>query len=593
MTRILFLIFTLLYVLSCTNKSPESFEDRIQANIEAKIDSLNLTLEQLEEAGNKETLLLNFKQSRKQYKNIEPFVEYYFQGLSRRINGPALPEIKTDDNMINEAAGFQVIEEIIYSDSVDLQELKKQVRILRTDLNFVRQNFKDLPVQNHHFYEAIQHHIIRIATLGITGFDSPVAFNSIDEAKYSIDGIEAFYRMYCDVNDHEVSTKLIESIKRAKQYIEKNNDFDSFNRLEFIKSSLMPLSITFEDEFKSVLKDVPNFGDNKVFSGHLADLMQGKKLNPDAFSPFAASKSSAEKTALGKILFNDVQLSRSNSMSCATCHNAKMAFTDGKITSNANVHSNSIRRNSPTLLYAAFQKSFFYDMRSQDLENQIESVMKDPEEFNLSPEEIKERVSSSDKLLELFKKAYPDSKAITPFEIRNAIASYVRSLMPFNSKIDHYFKGTGSLNESEKNGFNLFAGKAKCATCHFIPVYSGTVPPWYNNTESEVIGVPESIAWSNAKIDSDVGRYKQNQLEPLKFSFKTPTVRNIALTAPYMHNGVYNTLEEVLKFYELGGGNGIGMNLEHQTLPFDKLALSEKEKQDIIHFLRTLTDEEK
>jgi cytochrome c peroxidase len=318
--------------------------------------------------------------------------------------------------------------------------------------------------------------------------------------------------------------------------------------------------------------------------------MQGKNLNPDAFSPFAESKSTAEKVALGKVLFNDASLSRSNSLSCATCHNAKKSFTDGKVTSLSNIHGNGFKRNSPTLLYSAFQKAFFYDLRSQDLENQIESVMKSPDEFNLSPKEILSKVSKSKETALMFSKAFPDKKQITPYEIRNAIASYVRSLMPFNAKIDHYFAGTASLSESETSGFNLFAGKAKCATCHFIPVYNGTVPPWYNNSESEVIGVPKSIAWKNATIDPDEGRYQFNQIEQLRFSFKTPTVRNIEKTAPYMHNGVYSTLEDVIKFYELGGGNGIGLKLPYQTLPFDNLQLTESEKQDIINFLKTLTD---
>jgi cytochrome c peroxidase len=524
---------------------------------------------------------------------MEPFVEYYFQGLSRRINGPALPEIKTDDNMVNDASGFQVIEELIYSDTIDLKELKKQVLILKSDLNFIKQNFKDLPVQDHHFYELMQHQIIRIAALGITGFDSPVSFNSIEEANSSLEGIEEFYNMYCEINNQTINENLIELFDKGKQYIEKNNDFNTFNRLEFIKNHLMPMSVAFEKEFKKVIDKTPNFYDNKVFGGHLADLMQGKKLNPDAFSPFAETKSTPEKTALGKLLFNDVKLSRSNKMSCATCHNAEYAFTDGKKTSLSNIHNNSIKRNSPTLLYSSFQKAFFYDMSSQDLENQIESVMKNPEEFNLSPKEINNKIASNSTLVQLFAKAYPNKKEITPYEIRNAIASYVRSLMPFNSKIDHYFAGKTKLTESEVNGFNLFAGKAKCATCHFIPVYNGTVPPWYNNSESEVIGVPKNVAWKNAAIDPDEGRYKFNQLEPLRYSFKTPTVRNIEKTAPYMHNGVFNSLEEIIKFYVLGGGNGIGMKLEHQTLPFDNLNLNETEKQDIINFLKTLTDEKK
>ena len=216
--------------------------------------------------------------------------------------------------------------------------------------------------------------------------------------------------------------------------------------------------------------------------------------------------------------------------------------------------------------------------------------MKNPNEFNLSTKEITARITQQEAYKSLIAKSFPDKKEITPFEIRNAIASYVRSLMPFNAKIDNYFKGKVALTKEEENGFNLFAGKAKCASCHFIPLYNGTVPPWYNNSESEVIGVPKYINWKNAVVDSDLGRYNTNKIEQFRFSFKTPTIRNIEKTAPYMHNGVYTNLEDVLKFYELGGGNGIRMQLEFQTLPFDNLKLTDKEKKDIILFMKTLTD---
>lgn len=591
MLKNIFLIFILTFLFSCKKEEYKTIETTIHNVVVTKIDTLQLVLKNLEKTKEKTKLHQNFINCRKVYKKIEPFVEYYFQGHSRRINGPALPEIKIDDNIVNDASGFQVIEELIYNETIDWIELKKQIQILITDVNFIKQNLKDLPIQNHHFYELIQHQIIRIATLGITGFDSPIGFNSILEAKFALEGNEDFYKNYCLINNKKINSNFIKTSKKAINYLIANKNFDTFNRLEFIKKHLMPLSEVFEKDFITVIKQTPNFDRNKVFSGQLSDLMQGKKFNPDAFSPFSESKSTSEKTALGKLLFNDVILSRSNNMSCATCHNAEMAFTDGKITSITNIHSNSIKRNSPTLLYAAFQKSFFYDMRSQDLENQIENVMKNPDEFNLSPKEIKDKISKNKLLINQFAKAFPNKKEITPYEIRNAIASYVRSLMPFNSKIDHYFTGKTNLTESEINGFNLFSGKAKCATCHFIPVYNGTVPPWYNNSESEVIGVPKSVAWKNAKIDPDLGRFNINQIEQLRFSYKTPTIRNIEKTKPYMHNGVYNNLVDVIKFYELGGGNGIGMHLKYQTLPFDSLKLTDKEKLDIISFMKTLTDE--
>lgn len=590
MKNLFFCVFCLLLFFACVTISQKSFDKTAYSFVEKNIDSVNGILSKTEGESDKNTLIKIFSDSRKNYKKIEPFVEYYYQGLTRRINGPALPEIKTDDNMVNDPSGFQVIEEIIYSDTVDLVDLNKQIKILRTDLLFIKKTIKDLPIQDHHFYELVQHQIIRIATLGITGFDSPVAFQSITEARFALEGINELYRMFCETKNKNINKQLINQINDAILFTEKNNNFNSFDRLQFIKNHLMPVSTTFEEDLKIVLAEAPNFDKNKVFFGTLSDLMQGKKINPDAFSPFSESASTQEKIALGKILFNDVSLSKNNNISCASCHNANKAFTDGKVTSVTNIHNNLVRRNSPTVLYAAFQKSFFYDLRSQDLENQIESVMKNPDEFDLTPKEIKKKIFANQTLASNFSKAYPHKKEITSYEIRNAIAAYVRSLMPFNAKIDQYFKGQVSLSESESNGFNIFSGKAKCATCHFIPIYNGTIPPWFNNTESEVIGVPKSITWTNAVVDGDLGRYNLNQLEQLKYSFKTPTVRNIDKTAPYMHNGVYNSLEEVVKFYELGGGNGIGMNLEYQTLPFDNLQLTTKEKNDLISFMKILTD---
>jgi cytochrome c peroxidase len=592
MRKIFVAVSSVLLLFACININQEKFDKAAYGSVENKIDSIVFYINNMNGVSDINKLKKTLTESRKHYKNIEPFIEYYYQGLTRRINGPALPEIKTDDNMVNDATGFQVIEEIVYSDNIDFKELNKQNKILITDLLFIKKTIKDLPIQDHHFYELMQHQLIRIAALGITGFDSPVAFKSIEEAKFSLKGMNEWYLLYCDKSGKAFNKVLLSQINEAILFTEKNNNFNEFNRLVFIKDHLMPLSKNLEKEFQTVIDKMPSFNKNKVFYGTLSDLLQGRKLNPDAFSPFSETATSVEKIELGKMLFSDASLSKSNKISCASCHNPQKAFTDGKVTSVTNIHDNISKRNSPTVLYAGFQKSFFYDLRSQDLENQIESVMKNPNEFDLTPKEIKKKILANPTLANYFTKAYPKKEEITPYEIRNAIAAYVRSLMPFNSKIDQYFKGNATLNESEGNGFNLFLGKAKCATCHFIPLYNGTIPPWYNNTESEVIGVPKSIKWENAVVDGDVGRYNINHLEELKYSFKTPTVRNVEKTAPYMHNGVYNKLEEIIKFYEMGGGNGIGMNLEYQTLPFDNLQLTPKEKNDLINFMLALTDKE-
>lgn len=149
-----------------------------------------------------------------------------------------------------------------------------------------------------------------------------------------------------------------------------------------------------------------------------------------------------------------------------------------------------------------------------------------------------------------------------------------------------------TLTKEEIEGFNLFTGKAACATCHFPPTFNGTVPPKFKETEFENLGITKTTNFKHPVLDEDPGMYYPYEVEERRGFFKTSTVRNIALTAPYMHNGAFNTLEEVLEFYNLGGGQGIGLNVPYQTLPPDTLELTDIEVNSIIAFMQTLTDKE-
>ncbi|NJM79040.1 MAG: hypothetical protein HC854_04270 [Flavobacterium sp.] len=226
----------------------------------------------------------------------------------------------------------------------------------------------------------------------------------------------------------------------------------------------------------------------------------------------------------------------------------------------------------------ALQKGFFHDKRTGSLEGQIVDVVNNPNEFHLSLNDLENRVLEKPEYISAFTKVY--QKDIDNHLIRNAIASYIMSLTPFNSKFDLNMQGKeNTLTQNEINGFNVFMGKGKCATCHFAPLFNGLVPIQFQESEIELIGVPKSKDTLNAEIDSDLGRYTIYKTEERKYFFKTPTVRNIEKTAPYMHNGVYTTLEEIIDFYNKGGGKGLGIELKYQTLPSEKLNLTTQEKK--------------
>ena len=556
----------------------------------AKTDSLIEMLSQFDTAvlkgANINLVKEQFKNCRLSYKEIEPIAEYYFQGLIKRVNGPALPDVKTEDGQVWPPHGFQVIEQLVYDGSGSMDEISKEIKLLQTDLRFMRKNMEFNAISANHINEIIQHQFIRTAALGITGFDAPLSKLSLEEAISSLQSIETIISLYTGKAPEEKKESLY---KNTISYLRSNNEFDSFNRLEFLTEYLMPLSelylVTGVDATSDSLMVMP-------FKGTLNGFMKGNGFNADFYAAYATAGSNTNKIALGQKLFFDKSLSASGSISCGTCHKPELYFTDGKAKAGDFVHGGTLLRNTPSLYYAGLQSHQFYDLRSITLEDQADQVMRNSKEFNFNSAGIAAKLESDSIYAQLFRKAFDiTNDTLNGFHVRNALAAFVRSLSPFSSPFDEYMQGNkNALNKEQVVGFNLFTGKGKCATCHFIPLFNGNIPPWLTKSESEIIGVPSKPVWKNATIDIDSGRYKINQMQELLFAFKTPGIRNIDKTAPYMHNGVYRTLDEVVEFYHKGGGVGIGINLPFQSLPFDSLSLNVKEKRAIVSFMKSLTD---
>ena len=592
MKKYIVLSFVLLVVLSqliingCNTKTDNNVEVSIKQYYKVQIDSTIANLDVLIKSATKKTiageLQKDFLNSRLSYKKIEAITEYYFQGLTRRINGPALPDVKTEDGVVWPPHGFQVIEQILFSNYQDslAPVLIQEINLLKTDLQFTVSNLKEQTITLNHLHELIQHQLIRIAAMGITGFDTPLSQYSLPEAISSINGLEVILQKHAPQKHFNLFSSSV-------NYLREHNDFESFNRMVFLTDYLMPLSDSIAgSNTTDTLK-------NKPFLGGLSSLLKGKNFNADFFTNYSIASTNPAKVSLGKKLFYDAILSNTQKVSCASCHKPELFFTDGKSKAENFIHGGKLSRNTPTILYAGFQNNQFYDLRSVSLEDQINEVMNNKEEFNLNSKQATQKLLENDDYRELFASSFGVKDSISSFFIRNAVAAYVRSLSTFSSPFDEYMNGNKTaLSTQQISGFNLFAGKAKCATCHFIPLFNGTTPPWYNETESEIIGVPKKVRWTNAKIDDDSGRYRINQFAELLYAFKTPTLRNADKTGPYMHNGIYKTLDEVVEFYHKGGGVGLGINLPFQTLPFDSLLLQVNEKQALVAFMQSLTDKQ-
>ncbi len=277
------------------------------------------------------------------------------------------------------------------------------------------------------------------------------------------------------------------------------------------------------------------------------------------------------RIALGKKLFFDKRLSRDSTVSCGSCHFQQHAFADFNNLSTG-IENRKGFRNSPTLVNLGYHPYFFFDGGVPTLELQVLAPIEDVNEMDFSVPAVIERLKNDAEIQQLSQLAY--DRNFDPFVLTRSIAAFQRTMISGNSRFDqYYYQGKNSaLNDSEKRGMNLFfSNKTNCSTCH-----SGFN---FTNYEFKNIGLYEMYA--------DSGRTRVSLNTADRGKFKTPTLRNIAVTAPYMHDGSINTLEEVIEHFNSGGKNH-----ENKDALIKPLNLSQTEKTDLVNFLKALTDEE-
>jgi cytochrome c peroxidase len=527
-----------------------------------------------------------FLKTRLAYKKIEWATEYFTPVIARFVNGPPVEEVETLSGQVFQPEGLQVIESYLYPnyDTTKKQLLLHQLELLQPRCEKFKTYFANIDLFDWQIFDASKLEVFRILTLGITGFDDPLSQKSMLESAVALQSVQQTLSNY---NYKEGNQRLTNEFDAAGNYLNRNTDFNSFDRAAFIVQYANPITISITDMEQQLHIKFTTY--NRLLKQTAKTLFDTDALNVNAYAPDYNSFTSGKKTALGKALFSDKILSGSNTRSCQSCHLPEKAFTDGLATNTVINSNKQLPRNTPTLINAALQPAQFDDIRANTLEEQSLRVVQNKDEMHGSMKAAAVKLWKDSMYRRLFADAFPvkNRNSIDTLEIMNAIGTYVRSLVQMDSRFDDYMRGNKTaMTTGEIHGFNIFMGKGKCGTCHYMPLFNGTLPPRYMKIETEVIGVPQS---KNSKtIDPDLGRYGIAQVASLKHSFKTLTVRNAARTAPYMHNGVFTTLEEVVDFYNKGGGTGLGLQINNQTLPFDKLELSDQEKQDLVAFMKCL-----
>lgn len=532
-----------------------------------------------------EKLQQTLRNTRNSFKEVEFFVAYYYPEFTKtHLNAAPLFHIEAAGTSAYTLPpeGLQVLDELIFSD-----EANEQKEEISTITNFLYNSYANfyLSTLNNGLSSGnnktlpLRIELIRIYSLGVTGFDTPGSLNISEEAAHALKGMseyindEAYFK-----NFKTEKANLI--IQQAITYLGKNTDFESFDRIEFYKQFVQPLYAEL-GSWDGNPDDLKNFSGWNVSN---KDFFKADFFDPYFYTILKPSEDSEELKNLGEKIFYDQSFSSNEAMSCASCHLPENAYTDLKQRSASNVEGKTVLRNSPSLYNAVFAKRFFYDMRAFYLEQQAEHVIYNQDEFNTDYQKIVQKLNGNKEYKKEFKKVFKDGK-INKQNFSKALSSFVASLYSFESDFDRFMRNEKEISEDAKKGYNLFMGKANCATCHFAPHFSGLVPPFFNENESEVLGVTKKpISNLPIELDGDRGRINSNVKKENSWiyenSFKTMTVRNIALTKPYFHNGAFNTLEEVIEFYNEGGGEGLGLPMKNQTLPADKLDLTEIEKSN-------------
>ena len=324
-----------------------------------------------------------------------------------------------------------------------------------------------------------------------------------------------------------------------------------------------------------------------------------------------------EKIALGKKLFEDKRFSTTGEVSCATCHDEKKAFTDSPLKVSEGINKLTGTRNAPTVINSAYFVTQFWDGRSPDLEDQALHPFTNPVEMGLANHEPILKICRSDpEYKAAFKAVFGKSGAgITMTEVTRAIAAFERTQISGNSPFDRWYFGgeAGALTEAQKRGFALFINEGRCVSCHVVEQTQAiftdnrfhNVGVGINDIQGEVPGLAKAFLKAEAtasEVDvkvltdartSELGRFAVSRGFDDVGSFKTPTLRNVAVTAPYMHDGSKKTLRDVMVHYNNGGATNEGDSVnDFLAGGIRPLNLTDEQIDDLVAFMEALTSPE-
>ena len=528
----------------------------------------------------------------------------YLEPISyKKINGPLPVEWETEvfekfeKPYKREAAGLTLA--LLYLEEPDSKKdsLLRLIELSRTASKLYSKDSITSELETyHHFFLCNRLFLLNLSAIYTTGFECPDTTKIIPELQMMLSEVATIYTTFNESFPETVlSMEYLRLYGNALKFVSNQSPiYSTFDHFTFLKEYVNPLfslNQQFILQYKVVSKSNVDYSLNKKSSSIFSKTLYNAQNSKGVFIRVKDEEVLAEINAIGKLLFYDPILSGNNLRSCASCHKPTEYFTDtSKLRSLQFNKKDFLDRNTPSLINANYNHLLMLDGKHISLQNQTKDVISTAIEMGSKEKEVVEKVLSCKeykRAFDKFLKYTPQEKEITIDHITSAITLYYTKFSNYSAPFDEAMNNRIQVEPVVKEGFNLFMSKAQCATCHFVPQFNGVKPP-YTNSEFEVIGVPASD--NPKKLSADKGRYNINPAEETLNAFRTGSIRNAEFTSPYMHNGSFKTLHQVVNFYNEGGGVGKGFDVPNQTLTADSLKLTKVEIDKIVLFVKSLNE---
>lgn len=557
----------------------------------------------LESDTNLENLREQINVVRTSLKKMDFWIRYLEPISYKKINGPLPVEWETEvfekfeNPYKREGAGLTLAALYLEEKKPLKDSLLKliQFSITSTKIFFADSISSNLNTPDH-FYLCNRLFLLNLAAIYTTGFECPQTSRIIPELRLMLSEVQTIYQCFnSSFPGSSLSRPYLDLYQNTIHFVNQQpDDVEKFDHFTFIRDYVNPLFILNQQfilNYKLVSKSYVDYSLNKNATSLFSKSLYRGQNTKGIFLRVSDEKTLAEIEKLGRLLFYDPILSGNNMRSCASCHNPLQYFTDTLNSTSLQFNAKQVLpRNTPTLLNSPYNHLLMLDGKHISMQDQAVAVITNSLEMASAEKDVLKKILSCEEYKRTLKqllKYTPQSPQISMEHITSAITYYYSKFSKYYSPFDEAMNSKTTIHASVKKGFNIFMSKAECATCHFVPQFNGVKPP-YVSSEFEVLGVPQDKEFT--KLSPDKGRFVMNPAFETSNAFRTGTLRNVAKTKPYMHNGVFSNLDEVIDFYDAGGGAGRGLTVINQTLSSDSLHLTKEEKSELIAFIHSLTE---